>query len=144
MKPLGHLDELTPDRRVREGAAFGGILAAICVLIGVGRAALALIGGAGIAALQVHDVVVLGTYALGFVVAGAVVGLLSPVRRTRLGALLLGLLAAAVGIGVFVLGILSGSGPEKRAGLIVAWAVCTVIFGALLARDLYRSRKRAA
>ena len=75
-----------------------------------------LTGGAVLAEYRLSLVAILGCYLLGGVVAGAVVGLLRPLTRTRSGAILVGTIAIlpfVIGMGLLLVGAL---GPPVTAG----------------------------
>src|SRR3954452_7955263 len=87
-----HLGQPEPlVERVRDGALSGLLFAAFGLLVGAVRIGFALLGGRRFH-FGLQDAVVLVPYPLVFTLAGMVVGALYPLRRYRLGALLLGLL----------------------------------------------------
>ena len=141
---MRRIDDMRPAERARHGAILGSAVAVVCLAIGGIRAALALVGGRRITDLQSHDVILLGAYAGGFIAAGALLGLLAPARRTKAGALLLGLLGAGTMITIFTLGLASTREPGDRDSLVFATIGSTIIFGLWLAKQLYEPKPPAA
>lgn len=81
--------------RLRDGALAGILFAAFGLLVGAVRIGFALLGGRHFH-FGLQDAVVLGAYPVAFMLAGMSVGALYPLRRFRLGALLLGLIGFAI------------------------------------------------
>jgi hypothetical protein len=81
--------------RVTAGAIGGLFFAAFGLLIGAVRIGLAIVSGRRFH-FGASDALLLISYPVGFVIAGAVVGALYPMRRYWIGAILLGIIGAAV------------------------------------------------
>ena len=88
--------------RLRDGALGGLLFAAFGLLLGAVRIGFALLGGSHFH-FELQDAVVLGAYPVAFMLAGMSVGALYPLRRYRLGALLLGLLGFAIFFAVILI-----------------------------------------
>src|SRR5688500_12137469 len=88
--------------RIYWGALGGLFVAALALVAGALRIALALLRGREIPFDDLH---VLGYYVGGFVLAGVIVGLLLPFARSTLARLATGVLGAGVMLGSFVIGI---------------------------------------
>jgi hypothetical protein len=81
----------------------------------------------------------LGGYWAAFVVAGAVFGLLAPLRRSGLGAFVLGYVAAGIVCGGSGL-MLRGLDPRGSSHMLAAAGITTLIFGTLLGYKLFQDR----
>ena len=119
------------------GALSGLFFAALGLLIGAVRIGLALLAGRRFP-FGARDALVLISYPVGFVIAGSVVGALYPIRRRLIGALLLGVVGAALFWGTMLLAMKGNPVAWNRkdwlllAGLSVAVGS---IFGFLFRKD---------
>jgi len=138
------LDDKPALARAIEGAITGGAFAGICLVIGAIRVGWALLSGAGLSDLSRQDALILPTYMGGFVLAGAMLGVMAPMRRSKAGALVMGLVGAGVAFSAFGFGIASDLPRQERWALAFSIPLCTVIFGVMLARHLYAPRPPAA
>ena len=111
--------------RLAAGMLVGTLMACIFVAIGVLRVVAALIMGARV---RFEDLHLLLYYVGGFVAAGAVIGLASPLGRHPIGRYSLGVLAAAIVFGVFAFGE-SGSPRNWDDATWFASILCSLIFG---------------
>ena len=109
-------------RNVLLGAAWGGVLAGICLLVGLIRAVLFLATGGSTAALKSEDLHLLGFYVGGFIAAGGLVGALRPFMSSRLG--VYGVLALG---GVVVMNTIAAADKGFAAMDRVDWTAMTVI-----------------
>ena len=141
---MHRIDDLRLTNRVVEGATMGGFVAALCLAIGVVRIIVALVFDRGFAELRWQDALVLAAYVGGFVTAGALLGALAPLRRTKLGALLMGILGAGTAFTAFGLGIAVYSDEYRGPDMVFVAVFCTLIFGVALAKELYEPRPPAA
>lgn len=97
-KAVRHQRRLPPPsirQRVKFGAITGLFCAGLGLLIGAARIGLALLAGKRFS-FGARDALLLLSYPVGFIVAGSVVGVLWPLRRRFIGAILLGVLGAAL------------------------------------------------
>jgi hypothetical protein len=82
----------------------------------------------------------LGGYWAAFVIAGAAFGIFAPLRRSGLGAFVLGYFAAGIvcgAIGLVMLGLDDRSDPSST---LQAVGATTFIFGSLLGYNLFKDR----
>ena len=124
--------------RVLNGALAGLGVAGTIAIAGVGRALFLVNGERDIAPITGNVLSDLNAVVLASVAAGAVVGGLWPVRRKRVGAYLLGYLAAGIMFGAIVWSAMATDGiVALRECAIVAGAttfICGTVFGSLLWR----------
>lgn len=85
--------------------------------------------------VQFEDLHFIFYYAGAFIVAGAIVGLLWPMRITTVGRYALGIIGAGIGMTIMMVGLTGSiarwSGAEWFSGIF-----CTIFFGVLLAREI--------
>ncbi len=110
------------------GALHGLIMALLGLLVGLIRIVIALASGVSIAPGELGLIVY---YVGAFAAAGAVGGLLWPLRRWVVGRYLLGIVVASVGM--LILGI-AESGPISQwdDAAWIAASICAVVFGITL------------
>src|SRR5688500_14433964 len=126
--------------RAFEGAIAGGALAAFALAVGVVRCALVESRGVDVSGPTSSDFELVMLYVAGFIIAGAVVGAASPIRRFRIGALALGL----VGAGIVATAIAVAEDGRPRHWEDATWFAtvgATLIFGVFLAFHLYERHK---
>ena len=109
-------------QRAWRGAAIGAAFGVVLVLVGMARAALALIGGAQLKDLDKSDVRMLAFYVSGAAVAGTVVSLLQPLMRGRISRYL----GYAIGGAFFGVGLVAGVIGLEKAD-VIDWLVGMVI-----------------
>jgi hypothetical protein len=114
--------------RIKQGVAIGLAFACLYSLYVGGLYFLQ--GPAPFQRLGTSIGVVIGTYFFGGISAGIVVGVLQPLARWRLGAIVIGIIAAFFvfyGIGIAA----NGSPSEWRKNVWITWTVLPIVFGAL-------------
>lgn len=119
-------------RRALTGALYGAFAGAFALAIGAIRILFALAGGTRINLEELRGFVF---YVGGFVLAGAVLGLLWPLTRTVPGRYAVGVAGAAVGMFVMMQGFF-GLTPSWDGSHWFAWVGSTLIFGAGLGYHL--------
>lgn len=124
--------------RVKFGAVTGLFFAALGLLIGAARIGLALFAGRRFP-FGARDALLLLSYPVGFIVAGSVVGGLWPLRRRFLGAIMLGVLGAAL----FYATILIAWKPDLLSWRRDDWillALCSVPIGSFFGYKFWKDR----
>ena len=97
--------------RIRDGALLGAAVGAICLVVGLARAALFLVSGGRIAGLTAADIREMVLYILGFTAAGTLVGAVWPLLQRRF-AMYLGFALGGSLVGIAItLGEASGKSP---------------------------------
>jgi hypothetical protein len=114
------------------GAAYGLFGAVFALLIGALRIAIALAKGRHI---RFDDLHILGFYIGGFIAAGAIIGVLWPFTRTRSGRYGVSIFGASIFVSSFTVGIF-GRPTLWEGAVIFSWAVSSMLFGAMLAKQL--------
>lgn len=120
------------------GLFVGSLCGGLALMIALGRSSLIDSVGPGPALItNQHPALTLALLA-AFSLGGAVLGLLAPLRRTTLGALTLGLLAAAGFLMTVFVGL---EGPPTTWSAAVWWAIGTgsLLLGVVLADQLQPS-----
>jgi len=103
----------------------------LALVAGALRISIALLRGRTISFDDLH---ILAFYVGGFIVAGSVVGLAWPLTRTPIGRYSVGVLGAALMLGVFITGI-DGSPLNWDSDYRFIWLLCTLIFGVAFGRS---------
>jgi hypothetical protein len=119
-------------RRALTGALYGAFAGALALAVGAIRIVFALAGGTRISFEELRGFVF---YVGGFVLAGAVVGLLWPLTRTARGRYAVGVAGAGVGFFVMMQGFF-GLMPAWDGARWFAWVGSTFFFGAMLGYHL--------
>lgn len=121
-----------PLRRARTGALYGAFGAALALAVGAVRIVFALASGRRISFDELRG---LGFYAAGFVLAGAVVGLLWPWTRTVRGRYAVGVAGAAIGFFIMMQGFF-GTTPSWDGAHWFTWVSGSLLFGAMIGYHL--------
>ena len=123
-----------PLRRALTGALYGSFAGALALALAVGgiRIVFALVGGTRITLEELRGFVF---YVGGFVLAGAVVGLLWPLTRTVRGRYGVGGAGAGVGFFVMMQGFF-GLMPAWDGARWFTWVSGSFLFGAMLGYHL--------
>jgi hypothetical protein len=103
----------------------------LALVFGALRISMALLRGRRISFDDLH---ILAFSVGGFIVAGSMVGVAWPLTRTSLGRYSVGVLGAAMMLGVFITGI-DGSPLHWDHGYRFTWLLCTLIFGVAFGRS---------
>jgi hypothetical protein len=123
--------------RLLRSAALGGLVGVGLLAIGGMRYVVAVLAGRSMSAPSARDGALAAIYVLSFTIAGAVVEALGPLRRSRDGAMLAGIIGGipvAIGMGL-ILSTLGRSGPS----LWMAGGLLVLIMGPIVGwRDLHR------
>ena len=128
--------------RVTFGAIAGLFVASAGLLIGAARIGLALLAGRRFH-FGLSDALVLFSYPAGFVIAGAVVGALYPMRRHWIGAFLLGITGAFIFFGtVFVAAKGSPTSWTRKEWLVLS--LSAAILGVMAAFQFRRLDRKSA
>jgi hypothetical protein len=124
-------------RRVLLGVVLGIVGGAIALMIALGRASL-VEGGRGGGLVTQHHAALAPAFLVAFGLCGALLGLLAPLRRTPLGAIGLGLIAASGFVTAFFVGL---AGPPVIWSRSTWWAVgtATLLLGLVLGGQLQPS-----
>ena len=118
-------------RRAVLGLVLGVVGGGLALMIAFGRANLVASGGRGPGVIPLDHVTFAPFFLVGFALGGAVLGLFAPLRKTPLGALALGLVAA----GGFVAAIFIGLAGPIELWSSSTWLVAggaTLVVGAVL------------
>jgi hypothetical protein len=111
-------------------------------LIGAARIGLALLGGRHFH-FGSSDALILVSYPVGFVIAGAVVGALYPMRRHWIGAILLGITGALIFFGtMFVAAKGSPTSWTRKEWLVLS--ISAAILGVMAAFQFRRADRKSA
>jgi hypothetical protein len=115
------------------GAVGGAFMGCFALLLGALHIALALASGTRI---SFDDIAAIFFYFAAFVVAGGVMGLLGPIKRTLIGRYGLGVAGAGVALLIMTRGFFGPySGWEAREWVVTLG--CSLIFGIVIARHLH-------
>jgi hypothetical protein len=125
-------------RRAFVGVVLGIIGGALALMIALGRASLVEGGGRGPGLITQQHPALGPSFLVAFGLGGALLGLLAPLRRTALGALGLGLIAASGFVVTVFVGL---AGPPAAWSRSTCWAVgtATLLVGAVLGGQLQPS-----
>ena len=125
-------------KRTAQGAFGGMLMGGLMLGMGIASAALAAVVGRRVAINIGRDVLLAALYVVGFTVAGAIIGLLAPIRRNWMGAFALGLLGA--GIVSAVIGLMVMTIEQERDWNAFAFVVSlmTLLFGSVLGYFLHK------
>jgi hypothetical protein len=117
-------------RRAGQGAITGLCIALFAVAVGVVRIFIAVQSGRGVSFDDLH---ILFFYVGGFVLAGSAVALLWPWAKTRMSRYALGMLGAALMLGLFLVGIYGS--PQAWSHVPWAtWITLSALFGVVAGR----------
>ena len=124
--------------RVVAGAFSGMAIAAVGLVIGAARLGLAIFAGRRFH-FGLSDTLTLLSYPIGFALGGAVVGALYPMRRRWIGAILLGVIGAAVFFAsVFVAS--KGSPTHWTSKIWLVLGLSSLILGSIAAPQFKKDR----
>lgn len=124
--------------RAKFGALTGLFFAALGLLIGAARIGLALLAGKRFP-FGASDALLLLSYPVGFVIAGSVVGVLWPIRRRLIGALVLGVLGAALFYATILIAWKHNLSSWKREDWLVL-ALCSLAIGPFFGYKFWKDR----
>jgi hypothetical protein len=122
-------------RRALLGLILGVVGGGLALMIAIGRANLVQGGGRGPALVTEQHPALVPSFLVAFGVGGALLGLSAPLRRTAIGALGLGLIAASGFVAAVFVGV---AGPPTGWSRSTWWVVGTATFllGAVLGGQL--------
>jgi hypothetical protein len=122
-------------RRTLLGVVLGIVGGSLALMIAIGRASLVGSGGRGPALVTQPDAALAPSFLVAFGLGGALLGLLAPLRRTPLGAFVLGMIAAAGFVAAIFVGL---AGPPAAWSRSTWWAVgiAALLVGTVLGGQL--------
>jgi peptidoglycan/LPS O-acetylase OafA/YrhL len=122
-------------RRTLLGVVLGIVGGSLALMIALGRASLVGSGGRGPGLVTAPDAALAPSFLVAFGLGGALLGLLAPLRRTPLGAFVLGMIAAAGFVAAIFVGL---AGPPAEWSRSTWWAVgiAALLVGAVLGGQL--------
>jgi uncharacterized membrane protein len=122
----------SPRERAVTDAIFGAIAGSLALVVGGVRILFALPGGTRVRFNELQGIVF---YFAAFVLAGAVLGLLGPMKRTRPGRYALGVLGAGIAMLVMMRGF-KGAFSQWGGAVWASALFCSLFFGVALARQM--------
>jgi hypothetical protein len=125
-------------RRALLGLVLGIVSGGLALMIAVGRTTLVQGGGRGPGLIAEQHPALMPSFLVAFGLGGALLGLSAPLRRTAIGALALGLIAASGFVATIFVGL---AGPPAGWSGSTWWVVgtATLLVGAVLGGQLQPS-----